>query len=31
MHLGWKCFLPLTIRIFIFTVGVLISFNWLPN
>lgn len=31
MHLGWKCFLPLAIGYLIFTVGVLISFNWLPN
>lgn len=31
MHLGWKCFLPLTIGYFIFTVSILISFNWLPN
>ena len=31
MYLGWKCFLPLTIGYLIFTVGVLISFNWLPN
>jgi NADH-quinone oxidoreductase subunit H len=31
MQLGWKCFLPLTLGYFIFTVGVLISFNWLPN
>ena len=31
MQLGWKCFLPLTIGYFIFTIGVLISFNWLPN
>lgn len=31
MHLGWKCFLPLTIGYLIFTVGILISFNWLPN
>ena len=30
MHLGWKCFLPLTIGYFMFTVGLLISFNWLP-
>jgi NADH-quinone oxidoreductase subunit H len=29
MFLGWKCFLPLTLSYFIFTVGVLISFNWL--
>lgn len=31
MHLGWKCFLPLTIGYLLFTIGVLISFNWLPN
>lgn len=31
MSLGWKCFLPLTIGYLIFTVGILISFNWLPN
>lgn len=31
MSLGWKCFLPLSIGYFVFTVGVLISFNWLPN
>lgn len=31
MHLGWKCFLPLTIGYFILTVSILISFNWLPN
>lgn len=31
MYLGWKCFLPLSLGYFIFTVGVLISFNWLPN
>jgi len=31
MQLGWKCFLPLSIGYFLFTVGVLISFNWLPN
>lgn len=31
MYLGWKCFLPLSIGYFIFTVGILISFNWLPN
>jgi NADH-quinone oxidoreductase subunit H len=30
MHLGWKCFLPLAIGYLMFTVGVLISFNWLP-
>jgi len=31
MMLGWKCFLPLTIGYFIFTVGILLSFNWLVN
>jgi len=31
MSLGWKCFLPLTLSYFIFTVNILISFNWLPN
>jgi NADH-quinone oxidoreductase subunit H len=31
MYLGWKCFLPLTIGYLILTVGILISFNWLPN
>lgn len=31
MYLGWKCFLPLTLGYLLFTVGVLVSFNWLPN
>lgn len=31
MHLGWKCFLPLTLGYLIFTIGVLYSFGWLPN
>jgi NADH-quinone oxidoreductase subunit H len=31
MYLGWKCFLPLTIGYLLFTVGILVSFNWLPN
>jgi len=31
MYLGWKCFLPLTIGYLMLTVGILISFNWLPN
>ena len=31
MILGWKCFLPLTLGYLLFTIGVLISFNWLPN
>ena len=30
MHLGWKCFLPLAIGYLMFTIGVLVSFNWLP-
>jgi NADH-quinone oxidoreductase subunit H len=30
MYLGWKCFLPLSLGYLIFTVGILISFNWLP-
>ena len=30
MHLGWKCFLPLTIGYLMFTAGLLVSFNWLP-
>ena len=30
MHLGWKCFLPLAIGYLMFTVGILISLNWLP-
>jgi NADH-quinone oxidoreductase subunit H len=31
MDLGWKSILPLSLGYLIFTVGVLISFNWLPN
>lgn len=31
MSLGWKCFLPLSLGYLLFTVGVLVSFNWLPN
>lgn len=31
MYLGWKGFLPLTLGYLIFTLGVLISFNYLPN
>jgi NADH-quinone oxidoreductase subunit H len=31
MNLGWKCFLPLTIGYLVLTVGVLISFNYLPS
>jgi NADH-quinone oxidoreductase subunit H len=29
MRLGWKVFLPLTLGCFIYTSGVLLSFNWL--
>ena len=31
MYLGWKCFLPLTLGYLIFTVGFLVSFNYLPS
>ena len=31
MDIGWKSFLPLSIGYLVFTAGVLISFNWLPN
>ena len=31
MHIGWKSFLPLSLGYMLFTVGLLISFNWLPN
>lgn len=31
MHIGWKCFLPLSLGYLLLTVGILISFNWLPN
>lgn len=31
MHIGWKSFLPLSIGYLLLTVGILISFNWLPN
>ena len=31
MHIGWKSFLPLSLGYLILTVGILISFNWLPN
>ena len=30
MYLGWKCFLPFAIGYLMFTIGVLVSFNWLP-
>jgi NADH-quinone oxidoreductase subunit H len=31
MHLGWKCFLPFAIGYLMLSIGILISFNWLPN
>jgi NADH-quinone oxidoreductase subunit H len=31
MYLGWKSFLPFTIGYLMFTVGILVSFNWLPD
>jgi len=31
MYLGWKCFLPLTLSYLILTIGILVSFNWLPS
>ena len=31
MYLGWKCFLPLTLGYLILVIGLLISFNGLPN
>lgn len=31
MHIGWKSFLPISIGYLLLTVGILISFNWLPN
>jgi NADH-quinone oxidoreductase subunit H len=31
MQIGWKCFLPLSLGYLIFSTGILISFNWLPN
>lgn len=31
MQLGWKSFLPLSLGYLTFTIGLLISFNWLPN
>ena len=30
MFIGWKCFLPLSLGYLLFTIGILISFNWLP-
>ena len=31
MYIGWKNFLPLSLGYFLFSVGILISFNWLPT
>jgi NADH-quinone oxidoreductase subunit H len=31
MYIGWKSFLPISLGYLLLTVGILISFNWLPN
>ena len=31
MYIGWKSFLPLSLGYLLFTVSILISFNWLPT
>jgi NADH-quinone oxidoreductase subunit H len=31
MYIGWKTFLPLSLGYLLFSVGILISFNWLPT
>jgi NADH-quinone oxidoreductase subunit H len=31
MYIGWKSFLPLSLGYFLFSVGALISFNWLST
>ena len=31
MYIGWKNFLPLSLGYLLFSVGILISFNWLPT
>lgn len=31
MFVGWKCFLPLSLSYMLFTISLLLSFNWLPN
>jgi NADH-quinone oxidoreductase subunit H len=31
MYIGWKSFLPLSLGYLLFTVGILISFNWLST
>jgi len=31
MHIGWKCFLPLSLGYLVLSVSILISFNGLPN
>lgn len=31
MYLGWKSFLPFTIGYLMLSIGILVSFNWLPN
>ena len=31
MYIGWKVFLPLSLGYLLFTTGILLGFNWLPN
>ena len=31
MYIGWKSFLPLSLGYLLLSVGILISFNWLPT
>lgn len=31
MNIGWKVFLPLSVSWLVFTISILISFNWLPE
>lgn len=31
MFVGWKCFLPVSLSYMLFTVSLLLSFNWLPH
>lgn len=31
MYIGWKSFLPLSLGYLLFSIGLLISFNWLPT
>nr|QWE50992.1 Nad1 [Phaeophyceae sp.] len=31
MFLGWKCFFPLSLSFFLLSLGILVSFDWLPS